>query len=345
MPPEQGYDRQNNEIDRWKNSKIWFFLLITSCSLLSVFSVYDQVFHRTGVDFITDEQLRFHRGVIEGTSINPWQYRILVPYIIEFARKFVEILGQKVSYLRLFIGLRFFQNLFIFYLFAQYLTRIRVNRKLALIGLAILAWGFTYSGYASHLAFDTYFDILFYLLAVLLILEHKFIWLIPLSIIAAFNRETGILIPTLLLISQYKPNLKEFIKRREFSISAIALLLFISIIVALRMWFGPREYLKDLSPGVSLLKLNFTNFYSYFSILATYSIIPILALVHYNRWPAMLQRFFWVMVPIWVGVHLFVSNIAEARLFLVPYILILLPAALKASQSNDSQVPASPNLS
>jgi hypothetical protein len=343
MSPELQHDRQHDESDGFKNNKTWFFLLIISCALLSGFTVYDQVFHRTGLDYILDEQLRFHRGVIEGTSVNPWQYRILVPYLIELARTIFNFLGLEISYLRTFFGLRLFQNLLIFYLFARYLTRLRVNRKLTLIGLALLAWGFTYSGYASQLAFDTYFDILFYLIAVLLVLEYKYIWLIPLSIIAAFNRETGIFIPALLLIYQYKSNLREFIKQREFRISAIGLLLFITIFVTLRMWYGPRDYLKDLSPGISLLKNNITDFYSYFSIFATYTIIPVLALIHYKNWPEMLQRFFWIMVPIWIAVHLFTSVIAEARLFLVPYILILLPAALMTSQFYNSRVPASLN--
>lgn len=330
-------DPQSRKFSAPMNNKSWMFLLIISSAFLSIFTVYDQVFHRTGLGYIWDEQLRFHQWVIEGTSVNPWQYRILAPYFIELTRSVFEFLDIGFSYARVFFGIRIIQNFLIFYLFAIYITRMKVNRKLTLLGLAILAWGFTYSGYASGLAFDTYFDILFYLLTVLLILDRKYIWLIPLSIIAAFNRETGILIPILLLISQYQPNLSNFVRRREFRIGAAGLLLFVMIFVALRIWYGPREFLKDFPPGISLLKYNITNLYSYFSIFATYSIIPVLALIHYKKWPEMLQRFFWIMMPLWVGIHLFTSVIAEARLFLVPYIIILLPAALMTSSFGIAQ--------
>jgi len=315
----------------------WGFLVLLSSILLSAFTVYDQVFHRVGLQYICDEQLRFHRWVIEGTSIDPWQYRIFVPYLIESCRDFFELVGGAFSYGRIFFGLRLFQNFLIFLFFSRYISELKIKRGVILLGLAILAWGFTYSGYGSGLAFDTYFDLIFYLLAGLAILNRRPLQILPISILAALNRETGILIPFLLLVSNFQFPLKQFIKKREFYIGVISLLLFVVILSTIRIAYGPRPFLREYPPGFSLLMFNLTHFYSYFSAIATYSIIPLVALVQFKKWPSILRHFFWVMVPVWILVHAFTSIVAEARLFLVPYVLILLPAALIVSQNTTSQ--------
>ena len=57
--------------------------------------------------------------------------------------------------------------------------------------------------------------------------------------------------------------------------------------------------------------------------------LPIWVLLIYSKMSKHLQVFFIVLVPIWFGIH-FVSAIAyQTRLFLVPTLLVLVPAVLE----------------
>jgi hypothetical protein len=305
----------------------WQILLIAASLLLTAFTVYEQVFHRVGLTYIWDEQLRFHRGVIEGTTIDPWQYRILAPYLIQAAHAIVKSLEFTPSYGRLFFALRIVQNFLIFIAAGIYLRKLGLKRYVIYLALTVLAWGFTYSGYASGLAFDTYFDILFYLLAASLVVDKQYSWIILLSAFAALNRETGILIPLLPVVSTVKFHPRLQFHRRTSLISLASLSVFIITLVGVRAWLGPRSYYHLFVPGLDLLRYNITNFITYYSVLSTYSLVPIMAILNWKHWPNLLHRIFWFMVPIWLLIHSFTSHMAEARLFLVPYVLIFLPAA------------------
>ena len=53
----------------------------------------------------------------------------------------------------------------------------------------------------SDIQFNTFFDVTFYLLAGLCILQKRFVWIVPITLLAALNRETSGLIPFLLMFS------------------------------------------------------------------------------------------------------------------------------------------------
>src|SRR5690349_18573899 len=72
-----------------------------------------------------------------------------------------------------FVSFRFVQNLLIFVLAYLYYRRLGLSSIYALLGLALLAWGMTYAYYDSDLQFNTYFDIIFYLLAGLIVLAAR----------------------------------------------------------------------------------------------------------------------------------------------------------------------------
>jgi hypothetical protein len=60
------------------------------------------------------------------------------------------------------------------------------------------------------------------------------------------------------------------------------------------------------------------------------NIVPLLAIFSWRRWPLELKAFGLTIVPFWVVIHLFTSVIAETRLLLVPFAVVLLPGALLA---------------
>jgi hypothetical protein len=303
----------------------WWMGFLLLAGVLSLFTVYDQVFRRVGEKFIWDEQLRFQRWVIEGTSIDPWQYRILVPYLIDVTRKILIDLGFVGSYLKIFFGLRLFQNFLIFIMIALYFRRLSIKRSHVVIAVIMLAWAFTYSGYMSHLGFDTYFDILFYLMAAYLLLKDSLFWIIPLSILVAFNRETGLFIPLIVIIGgmRFRPRLT--IERKHAIVGLISLVLMVAIIISVRLYYGPRSYLHIAVPGWDLFIRNLTSIDTYFYWFATFSAIPVISLLRYKQWPRLLVQMLWLMVPFWVVIHFFMGLAHETRLFLVPFVLIFLP--------------------
>jgi hypothetical protein len=318
-----------SELIKAGSDRLKYPVLIIGVSLvLTGFTVYDQIFHRVGLAFMQDEQLRFHTEVISGNSTDPWQYRILAPYIIESVHGWIRSLGLELSYTRIFIDLRLFQNFLIFVSCWFYFRAQGISRSKILVALAILAWGFTYSGYSSHLAFDTYFDILFYILAGYLVITNRSPWIILLSVLAALNRETGILIPLLPVVATLTTRPRISTNRRDLIISGLGLLAFLVVIFAVRASYGPKPLDHRYLPGLNLLKTNLSEFYTYFSFIATFAVIPLVAILHWRGWPSRLKRWFWLCVPVWLVVHAFASHLAEARLLLAPYVLIILPAAM-----------------
>ncbi len=303
----------------------WLIAIFSLAVVLAGFTVYEQIFHRVGLKYIWDEQLRFHRWVIEGTSVDPWQYRILAPYIIEGIHWVVKQLGFVPSYGRIFFAVRMLQNFMVFTVAAVYFRRLSISRLLTALALVVLAWGLTYSGFRSNLAFDTYFDLLFFLLAALGLLHRKPGWIIPISIAAAFNRETGILIPLMVIATNVQLRPRVTIDRSHLAIGILGFGLFSTILIAVRIMLGPRPFLHITVPGWDLLVQNLSSFFSYYYIFAAFSIIPVIAMIRWKWWPQFLRRLFWLVVPIWFVVHSFTSVIAEARVFLVPYVLVLLP--------------------
>lgn len=316
----------HSDVGDIRGGTYWNIGLITISILLTGFTVYDQVFHRVGLQFIWYEELRGQRWVIEGTSIDPWQYRIFAPYVIEGIRWFVEWIGLTASYGRIFLGLRILQNLLIFIAVGWYWQKVGVSRYFVVIAMMILAWGFTYSNYATGLAFDTYFDLLLYILAALAIIRERYLWIIPLTALAAINRETGILIPVLLLSSAVELRPKISIDKRRFYIAIAGLLIFSLLYVGIRIAYGPRPFDHMHEPGLDQFLANLRDPFTYYSSLATFLLFPILALFRWRSWPGILRRFSWVLIPIWTLVHSFTSVLAEARLFLVPYAIVIIPA-------------------
>ena len=79
-----------------------------------------------------------------------------------------------------------------------YFRRLSLSPVTNVLGLSVLAWGMALSLYNSDLSFSVFFDVAFYLLAAILILQDRPWWVALLMLPAALNRETSLLIPFLL---------------------------------------------------------------------------------------------------------------------------------------------------
>jgi hypothetical protein len=147
--------------------------------------------HRPPAGWVQIEQLDNHRQVLDGTVGDPWRYRLLSEWLTEGAIDALRALGVGRPVLVGFLGVRVVQNAAIFLLAWILYRRLGLGRRRAALGLALLAWGTTQSLYEANLAFNTYSDVGFYLAAAVLLLYGAWAWIVPLTALAALNRETA----------------------------------------------------------------------------------------------------------------------------------------------------------
>lgn len=320
--------------------------------LLSAYVVYEQAISciGTGMDIQLERHARFMAGNAE--FYNPWQYRVFAEYVVEgIANVFQLIPALSNPYLPYFF-VKFVQVLLILSFFLLFCNRLGIrNIYVYFIGILVAAYQMSNSMWQADMALNTYFDILFYLIAGWLILSKRYLWIVPLSILAAFNRETAGFIPLLLLIPalQLWPSFSIRNKRLLY-ISGLSLLGFGLVFLGLRWYWGPGSYhaIHDLDTPLEILTFNLRFFNMYPQLLGTLGIVPLVIFLGYKNWPSFLKASFWLMVPAWVIIHLLKSMAMETRLFLVPQIFIFLPILLyllehtlaeklKATTSKDPQ--------
>ncbi len=323
---------------RWQVERerlLWARGILGACLLFTIFTVYDQVTNRTGEEFLLNDQLARHYRVMDGTAIDPWQYRVLSELVVAGALRAARWLRLSEPVLTAFVAVRLAQNLVVFLLAAFYWRRLGVERLMLLVALAALAWGITYSGYASDLAFSTYSDLIFYLVCAILILEGRHGWVLPVVILAALNRETAGLIPALVLATGVgRSGGRVILERRRLAIAAAGFALYLACYGGLRLALGPRDMMRPYGhqAGLDMLWFNLTSVKTYLFGFSMMSVVPFIAFFYWRSWPDVLRRFFWALVPAWLGVHLLFGALQEARLLLVPHVLILMPAAFLAIQ-------------
>ncbi len=303
-----------------------------------------------GYDFLdTGTQIRRHREVLLGRAPGHWQYRFLSEWIAHWFILLSRWLELHRPVAAGFILFRIVQNLALFGLVAVYYKRLGLDAKAVLLGMSCLAWGMTNARYDSDLSFNTYSDIIFYLWAALLILSRRYVWLVPLSVAAALNRETAALIPVMALAYEWLSPTKQKSPQQRFGAALVALALFAITFFAVRATLGPRAEFPTFSSasrGWETVFANATRKWTWSQLLATNGWLPLLAVAAAKRWPASLRAFFWAIVPAWYVVHFAWSTLAETRLVLVPLAIVFVPGALlgvQAAAEKTEPLPAAPS--
>lgn len=314
---------------RFSDARSFWIATIISAILLSVATTYAQVDDVT-LRFINNQQDKVHQQMLEGVAGNPWQYRILADWLVEHLIQFMRVLDAPAPKVNAYIVFRFLQCVLIFLAVGLYYRKLGLSLFANLVGSSVLAWSMSHSLYNSDLSLNVFFEIAFYLLAGYLILAEKFIWIPFLMIPAAFNRETSALIPLLLIAFAYfNADRAKKLKPAIFH-ALIGSVIFIVIFLGLRLHYGEQTFLTadGYSPGVGLLILNLTRWVTWEQLLITLGLIPFLAGFAYPAWTQPVKILFWVVVPVWFGVHFFAALVAESRLFLVPQALVFIPGML-----------------
>ncbi len=301
--------------------------------LWSLFTVFVQV-RELGIPYLQGRQLNRHTVVLEGTAPGHWQYRLLSTYLVEWTLELFKTLGIPFPIVSAFIVFRIVQNIIIFVLAGVYYDRLGLPDYHIMFGLTCLAWGMSHALYGSDLQFSTYSDMIFYLLAGLVILHSQYLWIVPITILAALNRGTSGLIPFML----GSVGVSELLQRKQWDkntqkiagIALTALACYGGIILGLRYSLGPRPpfYPYGVHFGMELFVYNVGRIITWTQVFATVGVLPILALISIHRWPSVLKLFLITIVPIWLLIHSFFSVMGETRNLLVPYALIVVPGAL-----------------
>lgn len=249
-----------------------------------------------------------------------------------------------IKYNIVYAAYRFVLNVLIYLLTFTLLAHFVSSRWLIYFGLIFLSLSLGNAVNDSDLTLHTYLDTVLYLFAALIILSKRNDWyIVPLVIIGATNRETCLLIPFLYLVSsvdwhgwasqKFSPRKFPFPKSKTIAVTAVSAVFFVAIFLAIRWYYGYQPQTEWKVPaGLPMLKLNLLSalgIKSYFEMIGLFSIIPIICLLKLRRASIVLQVWFIGIVPIWFLVH-WVSVVAyQARLFLVPTVIVFIPMLLE----------------
>jgi len=282
------------------------------------------------------QQLERHQRMLNGNSeyFNPWQYRVLSMFVLEGTIRAYQYILPNYDILVPYFILHYLQIVLLFFLCLYYYQALGIkNPYLILLGLSILCFSIANSSFKSDFSYNTYFDVIFYVGAALLIIHGQLFWIIPLTTAAALNRETSGFIPLMLLFPH--PKNWRMISRYRWIISMTSLALYVVIFFSIRLYYGYREYegIDKMKSFIDFLEYNFSNYRTFPLLLGTLSVIPLIVMFNVSKLPELLRNWFWLIVPFWFTLHFIKSNAQESRLFLVPFALILLPSMLFIAES------------
>jgi hypothetical protein len=310
----------------------WLLFALTII-ILTFGTVYLQE-KRLGLDYLETTQLARHEAVLNGTAPNPWAYRVLSEYAVEGFILTAKLVHVSRPVAGGFIAFRLVQNAFLFSLALIFYQLLGLTVRDSYIGIVLLSYAITFSWFHSDLSFNTYGDVFFYLLAGCVVFaQWSLWWLLPISFLAALNRETSLFIsffPVASLIGTWGRNWRSFIPRIR--ITAACLLVQVGTLTVLRMMIHtgnlPWQQMWHNEPGWETLRMNLTSSVTLELLGLTLSVLPIAVLWNFRELPAWLKGMFWIMVPAWFTVHFLMVYANETRIFLVPAALIFIPAAL-----------------
>jgi hypothetical protein len=274
--------------------------LILLCIVLALATAWYQFNYRVSFDGLQRDAISYGKFWTKEAG-NPWQYRVVAPVLLW------GCLMIKDSPYAVF-ALRVIENLAMFLLFLWWLTRKKV--KGIFIGLILLAWFTCLSAYHCYFSDATYIEVSLFLVAGL---APKRWWaILPIMVMAVLNRETVIFLCFYYAIRNYRTLLW-------------TLPVFGVIQAVLRFAVFPPQIstlgasMSFLMPGLPVLIHNLTTANGWVVI----GLIAPLAIWSYNRSAE------WWTSALYAGSMLFLGNIPEMRLFLIPLTLGFIPQILK----------------
>lgn len=318
---------------------------------LSLATVYDQFRGLSAISadgnpyhFVQRAQAARAAQIVRGEGGDPWQYRVGSEWLAKESMDAARAVGFSDPAIVGFLGFRVLQNVVIFGLAWLLYRRLGLPRAAAVLGLVLVAYAMTQSLYRAGLAFDTYSDLVVYLAAAVLILDRRYAWIVPLTVVGAISRETCGLVPVMLVATGLRLGVRTDEGRRAALLGAVALAAFAITVAVVRIVVGHGDLIVPYGQhqGWELFRFNVTRGVTWDNVFRTLTIVPLVALWQLRGWPPALRSFALAVVPVWVVVHLFAAVIAETRLLLVPCVLVFVPGALMAFRESRGRVVARP---
>lgn len=312
----------------FQGSRRLAWLLAAALLLLAIYALNVQIENLPGgPSFLGGEQLFRHEQIMTIQGDDPWQYRVLSDLVVEAGARLLQAQAVAQPYGVSFVAVRLLQNAAVFLLAFALYRRLSASPFLALLGILILVAVMGTVFYDSDLSFNNYFDVIFYLLAALLLLDRHYSAVVWVVFFAALNRETSVLITFMLVAAtiiqgdSLRANLIPILR------SAAA---FVVVFVGLRLLMPGRPPFipHGQAPGLPLLDYNLSRQLTWSNLFATLGFVPLLGLAAYNSWPRLWRAFFWIVCPAWFGAHFLLGVVAETRLFLVPQAMVFIPGVL-----------------
>jgi hypothetical protein len=307
--------------------------------LLAAVSTFAQE-QALGLPYIESTQLMRHDAVLSGSAPDPWAYRLFSEWVVAIALRISQALRFARPVVVGYLTLRFLQNIAIFWLATSYYRRVGLTPQLQAIGIVLLAWSMSHALYNSDLSVNTYFDLIAYLAAAQCVFSNRTWALVPIAVVAAFNRDTAALIPALAVApllarvadapgSTIK-RLRDPENRGSIAVAVVGVVLFGAVYLGIRKVVGPAPWPWGNANGTNMLRANLRDPHVYLYVPLTFSVLPVLAAWRWRQLPATLQGFLLLFGPLWATVLFSLVYVAETRLFLVPMAVAFIPAALIA---------------
>lgn len=233
-----------------------------------------------------------------------------------------------------FAMLRFAQNVLIFSLAGVYYRRLGFSLGAALLAMSLLGWALTQNHWDSHLALSAYTELLLALGVALLLLAGREPWVIPLVVLGALNRETGVLLPVLVLAAGLTRQPHVRCTRRHAAVAGIGFGTYALVSLWLGFRFGQAPFAFPSAHAVAAAVTgNLLRPHLWLQVCAVVGILPLVVLGRGSHVPEFVRRVWWAAAVPWGIVLLCSTGPTQAAFLFVPHALVLVPAVVSALQA------------
>ncbi|MBN8583068.1 MAG: hypothetical protein J0L96_20555 [Anaerolineae bacterium] len=331
-------------------SSILIAIVCLVASLITVAGQFNYIYTYYGRDYIMTRDFRNHRSIVLGNADAPYRYRVLSNWALQVVFDFTNPATPhywtdeyRSLYEKTALSFRVAQNFLIFLLAIKYFETLGFSYSTRFVGVALLSLSMGFAFYQSNLSFYTYTEIALLLLSGIIINLKKDWWILFATVISALNREGAIFIPVMLFAArlsefEWSAILKAKISAYKWLVPPIlATLLFLVFSVGIRYFLGQASAYSEsrygnVYPGIELFYLNIMNRNTWIGLAQMYGVLFVtLILVKY--WTNILKMYLLFLAIPWFLVVFIFGSADETRLFLVPLVIVFIPAALHLTES------------
>lgn len=268
-------------------------------------------------------------NVLNGTGGDLSQYRVLSYYLAVGLQNLFHTPELPFDQMRLGQCVLIFGLAYVFYGVLGLKPRTRLLGLGLIAGLVSLSLGRLGP---STFSLDRFTDTIFFLIAALLVVRGREGWIPPLMVLAVANRETSVFIPTMIL-AKHGPLSNLFTDRRRrkpLVTASLAWVVGAVVYVGIHAYYGPHPRIEEsyFGPAMMLHSLAMPAQVAFF--FAMVNLLPAVGLLALPDADPFLRRLFWLVVPLWLAIHIWAARLGEGIMYLAPITVILVPLVLQA---------------